>query len=35
MSDAARDKVRRGHDLPAAASRLGDIIAALTRACAA
>ena len=35
MSAAARDEVRHAHDLPAAASRLGDIIAALTRACAA
>jgi glycosyltransferase involved in cell wall biosynthesis len=32
---AARDKVRREHDLPAAAARLANIIASLTRACAA
>jgi len=32
---AARDKVRREHDLPAAAARLADIIATLTRARAA
>jgi glycosyltransferase involved in cell wall biosynthesis len=32
---AARDKVARAHDLPAAAARLGDIIAALTPARAA
>jgi glycosyltransferase involved in cell wall biosynthesis len=32
---AARDKIRREHDLPAAARRLGAIIAALTRARAA
>jgi glycosyltransferase involved in cell wall biosynthesis len=32
---AARDRVRREHDLPAAAARLADIIASLTRARAA
>jgi glycosyltransferase involved in cell wall biosynthesis len=35
LGTAARDKVRREHDLPAAAARLGGIIAALTRARAA
>jgi len=35
MGAAARDKVRREHDLPSAAARLGDIILALTRARAA
>lgn len=35
MSTAARDKVRREHDLSAAAARLGEVIAALTPARAA
>ena len=35
MGEAARDKVRREHDLPAAAQRLSDIIAALRPARAA
>jgi glycosyltransferase involved in cell wall biosynthesis len=35
FSAAARDKVRREHDLPSAAARLADIIATLTRARAA
>lgn len=35
MGAAARDKVCREHDLPSAATRLGDIILALTRARAA
>jgi glycosyltransferase involved in cell wall biosynthesis len=35
LGATARDKVRREHDLPAAARQLGDIIAALTRARAA
>ncbi|HXC28361.1 MAG TPA: glycosyltransferase family 4 protein [Stellaceae bacterium] len=35
MGEAARDKVRREHDLPAAAARLADLIAALNRAHAA
>jgi glycosyltransferase involved in cell wall biosynthesis len=35
LGAAARDKVRRGHDLPAAAARLAAIVASLTRARAA
>jgi glycosyltransferase involved in cell wall biosynthesis len=35
MGDAARGKIRREHDLPAAARVLGEIIASLTRARAA
>ena len=35
LGTAARDKIRRGHDLPIAATRLGEIVAALSRARAA
>jgi glycosyltransferase involved in cell wall biosynthesis len=35
MGEAARDKIRRAHDLPAAARSLADILASPTRARAA